>query len=145
MLNKAIAIANQAHAGQVDKGGEAYILHPLRVMLSLKTEEERVCGLLHDVVEDSEITFEYLEKEGFSQTVIGALKCLTKKNGESYDAFINRVLDNSLACRVKLADLADNMDLTRISVPTDKDRERIKKYQAATRQINNRLKNQTVI
>ncbi|WKY44750.1 GTP pyrophosphokinase [Eubacteriaceae bacterium ES2] len=140
MLNKAIAIANKAHAGQLDKGKEAYILHPLRVMLALESEEERICGLLHDVVEDSEITFEDLREEGFAESVLAALVCLTKKEGEEYEAFIERVLKNELACRVKLADLADNMDSSRLAVLTDKDRERLKKYQAATEQIKNRLK-----
>jgi (p)ppGpp synthase/HD superfamily hydrolase len=140
MINKAIAIANKAHTGQLDKGGEAYILHPLRVMMAFDNEEERICGLLHDVVEDSTITFDDLRAEGFSKSVLAALDCLTKKAGEDYETFIDRVLTNELACRVKLADLADNMDSSRLTELTDKDRQRLKKYQAATDKIKNRLK-----
>jgi len=88
MLNKAIEIANRTHAGQVDKGGAPYILHPLRVMLSRENELERICAVLHDAVEDSDITFDDLRKEGFSEEVITILDCLTKRDGESYDEFI---------------------------------------------------------
>ncbi len=135
MLNKAIEIANRAHAGQIDKGGEPYILHPLRVMLSRENELERICAVLHDVVEDSDITFDDLRKEGFSEEVIAVLDCLTKRDGESYDTFINRVLSNQTACHVKLADLRDNMNLTRIESPTEKDIERIQKYKDASERI----------
>lgn len=88
MLNKAIEIANRAHAGQIDKGGEPYILHPLRVMLSRENELERVCAVLHDVVEDSDITFNDLRKEEFSEEVIAVLDCLTKRDDENYDTLI---------------------------------------------------------
>jgi len=100
-----------------------------------KNELERICAVLHDVVEDSEITFEDLRKEGFSEDVITVLDCLTKRKGESYDEFIDRVLKNETACRVKLADLHDNMDLTRIKDPTDEDIARIKKYREAADRI----------
>jgi (p)ppGpp synthase/HD superfamily hydrolase len=135
MLNKAIEIAAIAHTGQVDKAGEPYILHPLRVMLGCGDEVERICAVLHDVVEDSSLGFDDLRREGFSDTVIEVLDCLTKRDGESYDDFIDRVLKNKTACRVKLADIKDNMDLTRISEPTEKDRQRIKKYQQAAERI----------
>lgn len=135
MLNKAIEIAASAHTGQVDKAGEPYILHPLRVMLSRDNELERICAVLHDVVEDSNITFDDLRKKGFSEDVIEVLVCLTKSNGESYDEFIDRVLENEAACRVKLADIHDNMDLTRIKNPTKKDLARIRKYKEATEKI----------
>ena len=78
MLNKAIELANRAHAGQVDLAGEPYILHPLRVMMTREKEIERICAVLHDVVEDSNISFDDLRKEGFSEEVIKALDCLTK-------------------------------------------------------------------
>lgn len=139
MLNKAIEIASRAHAGQVDKGGEPYILHPLRVMLSRENELERICAVLHDVVEDSEVTFDELRKQGFSEDVIAVLDCLTKRKGESYDKFIDRVLKNETACRVKLADLYDNMDLTRIKNPTEEDIARIKKYREAADRISDIL------
>jgi Guanosine polyphosphate pyrophosphohydrolases/synthetases len=135
MLNKAIEIAAIAHIDQVDKAGEPYILHPLRVMLSCTDELERVCAVLHDVVEDSTVGFEDLRTEGFSEAVIEVLDCLTKRNGESYDAFIERVLKNKTASQVKLADINDNMNLSRIKNPTEKDRQRITKYEKAVAQI----------
>ena len=138
MLNKAIEIAAKAHAGQVDKGGKPYILHPLRVMLNFcETESEatKICAMLHDVIEDTGITLNDLRAEGFAEEIIAALDCLTKKADESYDNFISRVLTNEIACKVKNGDLADNMDLTRIPNPTEKDRERVKKYREAADRI----------
>lgn len=141
MLNKAIEIAAIAHKGQIDKAGAPYILHPLRVMLTRDNELEQICAVLHDVVEDSQITFEDLRKEGFSEIVLEILDCLTKREGESYDAFIGRILNNQTACRVKLADIDDNMNLSRIENPTEKDRERMKKYEKAVARIMSRLEN----
>ena len=131
-LKRAIEIARQAHAGQVDKAGEDYIEHPLRIMWKAKTEDEQIIGVLHDVVEDSDWTFEMLEEEGFSSEVIEALRCMTKlSDDEDYDHFIDRVLTNTLAMRVKLLDLEDNMDLTRLSECTEDDIRRNQKYQLA--------------
>ncbi|WP_238881793.1 GTP pyrophosphokinase [Clostridium sp. YIM B02551] len=140
MLEKAIIIATKAHRGQVDKAGETYILHPLRVMISGKTELERICGVLHDVIEDTEITLEYLRKEGFSEEILEALDALTRKANESYDGFIERVINNKLACYVKLADLNDNMNLARIKNPTEEDYKRIEKYSKASDRIIKSLK-----
>jgi len=139
MLNKAIEIATKAHAGQVDKSGNPYILHPLRVMLACESEIERICAVLHDVIEDTPITLEDIKKQGFSDEIIDVLDCLTRRGGESYDNFIDRILLNDTACHVKLADLCDNMDLTRISNPTAKDEERIKKYNEAAYKISESL------
>jgi len=142
MLNKALEIAAKAHNGQVDKGGNPYILHPLRVMLNFcqsESEAVQICAVLHDVVEDTSITLDDLRKEGFSEEVITALNCLTKREGESYDDFIDRVLTNEIACKVKYGDLADNMNLTRIKNPTEKDKERVKKYGKAAERILNAL------
>lgn len=135
MINKAIIIATVAHENQVDKAGEPYIFHPLRVMLSLKSEDEKICGVLHDVIEDTNITIEYLIEQGFSNEIIQALEALTKKENENYDDFINRVLENKLACYVKLADLNDNMNLSRIKNPTEKDFKRVEKYKDAKERI----------
>ncbi len=143
MLNKAIEIATRAHAGQVDKAGEPYILHPLRVMLSRENGIERICAVLHDVVEDSEITFDDLCKEGFSEEIITVLDCLTNRNGESYDEFIYRILKNETACHVKLADLCDNMNLSRIENPNEKDEARMKKYSEAAERIMSALPQMT--
>jgi len=139
MLNKAIEIAAKAHAGQVDKGGAPYILYPLRVMLNCESEAAKICAALHDVIEDTNITLDDLKAEGFTDEIITILDCLTKRAGESYDYFIDRVLANEIACRVKLADLVDNMNLTRIQNPTVKDEERIKKYNQAADRISDAL------
>lgn len=138
MLNKAIEIAAKAHAGQIDKGGNPYILHPLRVMITRDSELERVCAVLHDVVEDSHITLEDLKEEGFSK-VIGVLDCLTQRAEEDYNEYIARVLTNETACHVKLADLIDNMNLTRISEPTAEYEKRIRKYPNAIHRIDDAL------
>ena len=135
MLNKAIEIAAKAHSGQVDKGGDSYILHPIRVMLQCEHEVERICAVLHDVVEDTNITSEELRSQDFSDEVVSALDCLTRRAGESYDDFIGRVLTNETACRVKLADLKDNMNLTRIQHPSKEDQMRVEKYRRAVDRI----------
>lgn len=139
MLNKAIQIATRAHNGQVDQAGQPYILHPLRVMLNRETELEQICAVLHDVIEDSDITLEYLRQEGFSQAVITAVDCLTKRAGESYDDYIGRILTNETACRVKLADLLDNMNLTRIANPSEEDKAKLRKYELAADRIDDVL------
>ncbi len=127
-IDRAIQIAVIPHAGQIDKGGEPYILHPLRVMLQMATEEDRITAVLHDVVEDSEYTFESLATEGFSADVISALEALTKRPGETRIEAARRAAANPLATRVKLADNAENSDLSRIQNPTEKDYERLEEY-----------------
>lgn len=135
MLEKAIQIAVKAHEGQKDKAGQPYILHPLRVMLRTDSEIERICAVLHDVIEDTPITLQILRDEGFAPEVLNVLDLLTKRKGESYDDFINRILTNETACRVKLADLADNMNLSRIQTPSEEDYKRVGKYQRAVSRI----------
>ncbi len=130
-LEKAIQIALKAHEKQVDKAGKTYILHPLRLMVQMPTEELQIIAVLHDVVEDSKYIFEDLEKEGFSAEVIEALKALTKQKDEQYDDFIKRVKGNPLAVQVKLADLKDNSNLDRLQNPTEIDLERVEKYKKA--------------
>ncbi len=127
-LERAIEIAASAHAGQRDKGGAPYILHPLRVMLQVTTENERIAAVLHDVVEDTGVTLELLQSEGFEQTVIDAVVALTKKPGESRLEAAERARANPIARVVKLADNADNMDFDRISTLSDKDIARLKEY-----------------
>ena len=130
-LEKAILIATKTHKGQVDKAGEPYILHPLRVMMSVNSLEEKIVAVLHDVIEDSDMLPTYLFKFGFSEEIIDALEYLTKRKGEKYQDFIIRVSDNRLATIVKLADLNDNMNLSRIKNPTDEDFARAGKYRLA--------------
>jgi len=132
-LERAIAIAAVAHEGQVDKAGAPYILHPLRMMLAVTTPEARMAAVLHDVVEDGDVTLEQLRAEGFPAAVVEAVDALTKREHEEddYEAFIRRAALNPIAREVKLADLRDNSDLSRIAEPTEKDRTRIEKYKRA--------------
>jgi (p)ppGpp synthase/HD superfamily hydrolase len=130
-LERAIAIAASAHEGEVDKAGAPYILHPLRMMLSVDTTEARMAAVLHDVVEDTPVTLEQLRKEGFPGPVIAAVEALTKRDEEDYEAFIRRAGSHPIARKVKLADLRDNSDLSRIAQPTERDRQRLEKYRAA--------------
>ena len=135
-LERAIEIAVEAHRGQVDKAGCEYVEHPLRVMASGRTLEEKIVGVLHDVVEDSDWTFARLEAEGFSADVIDALRCVTKlSDSEPYDKFIARIKKNPLAVAVKLNDLADNMDIRRLPYISEKDVKRLKKYLKAYKQL----------
>ena len=127
-LERAIEIATRAHAGQHDKAGQPYILHPLRVMLAMKTGPERMAAVLHDVVEDTHVTLDALRSEGFSSEVLDAVFALTKTKGETRLAAAQRAAANAIARAVKLADVADNMDLNRIPQPTDKDRARLEEY-----------------
>lgn len=130
-LGRAIAIAAQAHQEQRDKAGAPYILHPLRMMAQLHSEAERIVAVLHDLIEDTDWTPDQLRAEGFSDEVLAAIDCLTKRDDESYEAFIARASHNALARQVKLADLEDNMDLRRIAEVTDQDLERLRKYHQA--------------
>ena len=135
-LQRAIEIATEAHQGQLDKAGRDYIGHPLRVMEMGKTENEKIVGVLHDVIEDSDWTFERLVEEGFSDEVIAALKCVTRTSeNENYDDFIDRVMKNSLAAAVKINDLTDNMDIRRLPYLSDKDVKRLKKYLKAYKRL----------
>lgn len=135
LLERAIAIAVQAHHGQKDRYGAPYILHPLRVMERLKNPEERIVGVLHDVVEDTDWTFEALAKEGFPDRMLAALKAVTKKDGEDYEAFVKRSAANPLAKRVKVADLEDNMDVSRLPEIGPNDLARLQKYVKAWRYL----------
>ena len=127
-IENAIDLALRVHKGQKDKADAPYILHPLRVMLSMDTDTERQVAVLHDVIEDGGITTEILRSEGFSEEVCSAVVVLTKKPGEPYNEYLNRLNENPIARKVKMADLNDNMNLNRIKEPTQKDRERVEKY-----------------
>jgi len=129
MLEKAIGIAAKAHAGQKDKFGGPYILHPLRLMMRMNSEEEMIISVLHDVVEDTAWTIDTLRSEGFPEQVLSALDHLTrKKHEETYEEFIQRAKKNPLARKIKLADLEDNMDMKRITELKEKDLKRLEKY-----------------
>jgi len=131
-LERAVAIAATAHQGQRDKADAPYILHPLRVMLRVTTEAERITAVLHDVIEDCDgWSFERLLDEGFSADIIEALRSVTKRDGEAYEDFVRRACENPIGRRVKLSDLHDNCDLSRIGNPTAQDHERIARYRRA--------------
>jgi (p)ppGpp synthase/HD superfamily hydrolase len=127
-LERAIEIAAAAHAGQIDKAGQPYILHPIRVMLSVKKEAERIAAVLHDTVEDTSVTFDDLVEAGFSIAIIDAVRAVTKTEGESRVDAALRAVQDPIARQVKLADVSDNMDLSRISDPTEKDYARLEEY-----------------
>lgn len=135
MLEKAIRIAVEAHAGQIDRAGKAYILHPIRVMLCGRTEEEMICGILHDVIEDTPVSVDMLRMEGFSEAVLDALDAISKRIGEEYSDFIERVAQNELATIVKLNDLHDNMNRDRIKEYKEADERRHEKYIRAQKRL----------
>lgn len=128
-LTDAIILACAAHRGQIDKGGADYILHPLRVMMAMSTEQERIVAVLHDVIEDSpSIRLPEIE-EAFGGRIAAAVDAITKRAAESYEDYVARVAADELARKVKLADLKDNSDLSRLGRElTEADRKRLAKY-----------------
>ena len=132
-LEKAVGIAAQAHAGQADKAGAPYILHPLRVMLAVASLDERIVAVLHDVVEDTDWTFDRLRTEGFGEPILEALDAVTRRDDESYEDFVQRAAKNPIGRNVKRADLLDNLNLSRIQAPKPSDHDRIARYQKALR------------
>jgi len=139
-LEEAIALAREAHEGQVDKAGAPYIEHPLRMMESVEGEDAKIVAVLHDTVEDTFVTLEYLREAGYSEHIIEAIEGVTKRDDEhgdeGYEKFIARAAGNPLSRQVKIADLKDNMDLSRIAQPTEKDYKRVEKYQRAVDYLN---------
>lgn len=131
-LERAIEIAVQAHKGQQDRNGQPYILHPLRVMAQMESDETRIVAILHDVVEDSaEWDLERLRTEGFGERILTALDAVTKREGEAYADFVARSARDPLAVIVKLGDLRDNMDIRRLDELTPRAVERLGRYLAA--------------
>lgn len=130
LLERAIALAVDAHFGQRDKGGHPYILHSLRVMFSLDDEKDRIIAVLHDVVEDTDASLEDLKTCGFPEDVLSALDALTRKPGETRMQQAGHIKKNPAARRVKLADLSDNMDMSRIRQPGEEDFARLREYEA---------------
>jgi (p)ppGpp synthase/HD superfamily hydrolase len=131
----AIAIATKAHEGQVDKAGKPYIAHPLTVMAEMESLESKIVAILHDAIEDSELTIKDLVSEGFPSSITEAIAAITKLEGESYADYILRVKANPIAIKVKIADLKHNMDLSRIPSPTEKDFQRLTKYQQVLQEL----------
>ncbi|ANF96092.1 HD domain-containing protein [Paenibacillus bovis] len=127
-LERAIILATRAHAGQIDRSGQPYILHPLRVMLKMSSEEARIVAVLHDVLEDTDVTAHDLAAEGFSEEIVEAVQAMSRQEDEDYEDFVLRAKQNSLARTVKMADIEDNMDPSRNVEPSEKDMERLSKY-----------------
>ena len=127
-LENAITLAVQQHAGQVDKGGQPYILHPLRVMLQLQQPDQQIVAVLHDILEDTHTTTQDLQNLGFQTHIIQAIQALTKLRHETRVQAAMRTAQNPLACAVKIADVQDNMNLARIPNPTPRDLARLEEY-----------------
>jgi (p)ppGpp synthase/HD superfamily hydrolase len=136
-LEKAIHFAERAHEGQKDRYGEPLILHPLRMMMRMDTEMEKIVAVLHDVVEKTDHTLNDLHNVGFSKEVIDALDCLTKRPGEDYETHIQRARTNPLAKKIKIADLEDNMDPKRISNFSEEDKKRLERFHKAWSELKN--------
>lgn len=134
-LEEAIALAARAHRGQVDKAGQPYVLHLLRVMFRVETEQERIAAVLHDLVEDTGHTFDDLRALGYPAEIVEALDCLTRRAEESYEQFVERAAANPLARRVKLADIEDNMDIRRYTALAERDLERLQRYLRAWQRL----------
>jgi hypothetical protein len=134
-VERALEIALRAHRGAVDKAGAPYILHPLRVMFAVAGEDERLAAILHDVVEDGDVTLDDLTRAGMPEAVVRAVDALTRRPDEDYAAFIDRVALDPVARAVKRADLDDNLDVTRLTEVGEKDRERINKYLRSRRRL----------
>ena len=126
-MERALEIATKAHKGQVDKSGAVYIFHPIRVAELCTTEEEKIVALLHDTIEDTSVTPEYLSEQGFPRTVVDAVLGVTRRDDETYEEFVRRASLNPISKQVKIHDLEDNMDIRRLSEVTEKDLARLNK------------------
>lgn len=131
LLLKAWEVSLKAHRGKKDKGGKPYIYHPRRVAEMMHLESEKIVALLHDVCEDSPMTFEDLTHIGFSSEIVEAVKAITKVEGEAYEDYLQRIKQNPLARTVKIADMTHNSDLSRLLKVTPEDMKRREKYQKA--------------
>lgn len=130
LLNKMLVLATNRHAGQFDRGGNPYILHPIAVMNILKDadEELRCIAIGHDIVEDCGVTYTELREMGFTERIIDGIKCMTKVPGESYDEYKAKVKSNTDSVKVKIADLTHNTRIDRLKGVTAKDMARMEKY-----------------
>jgi len=139
LIETSLQIALRAYSGKADKAGREYILHPLRVMAKMNTDLERSAALLHDVIEDSDITAGDLLAEGIPPEVVEAIQYLSKSEGEDYQDFVARAKRNKIAAKVKIADIEDNIDVLRLSSLDEWDLARIKKYHTAWRLLKDDL------
>ena len=135
-LIKALVISMKEHKGQKDKAGKKYIFHPIKVAMLSKGYKTKIVALLHDVIEDSEVTIEDLSKH-FDEDIVLAVDCITKKKGQDYQEYLNIVKNNELSRKVKIADLTHNSNLNRLEKITEKDRMRKEKYLKAIEFLRN--------
>ncbi|MFN5854677.1 MAG: GTP pyrophosphokinase [Pseudanabaenaceae cyanobacterium] len=135
LLATAITIATQAHEGQTDKAGQPYIQHPLAVMARVDSPEAKIVAVLHDSLEDSNLVAQDLVDAGFTPEIVAAVQAITKRPGESYEEYLDRVMSNPLAMTVKIADVSHNMDITRIANPTDADYQRLARYEVVLQRL----------
>lgn len=134
-IELAISIALKAHKGQLDKGGHPYILHPLAVMNRVESMEEKIVAVLHDVIEDTEVTIGELRTLGFSEEILTAVHLLTRSKEDSYEEFIEKTTTNPIARIVKIADIQENMNISRIKNPTEYDYNRLERYKKAMEKL----------
>lgn len=132
----ALQIAIRVHKGQTDKSGRDYVMHPIRVSERCKEPRAKIVALLHDTIEDTDVTPEYLQSQGFPEEIIEGILSVTRKEGESYEAFVRRAAENTIGKEVKKADLEDNMDIRRLAEITDDDVKRLRKYLMAWQYLN---------
>ncbi len=135
MEDIAIEIATRAHIGQKDKAGKGYIEHLKKVADRCDNAEERIVALLHDTIEDTDVTPEYLDEVGFTEGIIEAILSVTKRKGESYVDFVKRAGQNPTGRKVKIHDLEDNMNILRLESLSEKDLERLNKNISAYRYL----------
>ena len=135
-LQRAIEIAVEAHRNQTRRDGTPYVLHPLRLMLAVESIDARIVAVLHDVVEDCDVTLDDIRNEGFSETILTALELVTHAEGVSYEDYISRIKENEIAREVKLADLRDNSNIHELPDLKARDLERLKKYHLAYIRLN---------
>ena len=128
LVDFALKIAIRAHEGQKDKSGREYVMHPIRVAERCKDPKAKIVALLHDTLEDTDVTMEYLREQGFPEEIVEGILSVTKHEGETYEEFVRRASKNPIGKEVKKADLEDNMDIRRLKEITDEDVKRLRKY-----------------
>lgn len=136
-LNDAIILAAQAHEGILDREGLPYILHVLTVMMQQQDEEHRIAAVLHDVVEDTDITLNDLTDKGYTKNIVDMVDALTRRDNEDWETYIERVVENGDAIPIKLADLSHNTDVRRLPVVKEPDLERFQRYVYAWQRLTN--------
>ena len=128
LVDLALKIAIRAHEGQKDKSGREYVMHPIRVAERCKDSKAKIVALLHDTLEDTDVTMEYLLEQGFPEEIVEGILSVTKHEGETYEEFVRRASMNPIGKEVKKADLEDNVDIRRLKEITDEDVKRLRKY-----------------